>query len=64
MLIFASVRGRQAFAEWDTAAAEMQEQFREILGSDAGLLDDLLRRLSNGLGADAAAFDPLVDEDR
>ncbi len=64
VLIFASTRGRQALAEWDTAAAEVQDQLREILGPDAGLLDDLLRRLSNGLGADAAAFDPLVDEDR
>ena len=64
VLLFASARGKQALAEWDAAAAEVQEQFREILGPDTEPSHDLLRRLSNGLGADAAAFDPLVDEDR
>ena len=63
VLIFASARGRQALAEWDIAAAEVQEQIREILGPDAGLLDDLLRRLSNGLGADVPALDRLADQD-
>lgn len=58
VLIVASARGRQALAEWDVAAAQVQEQFHEILGADAGLLDDILRRLTCGLGADAAAADP------
>ena len=35
VLIFASARGKRALAEWDVAAAEVQEQFREILGPDA-----------------------------
>ena len=49
VLIVASPRGHQALAKWETAAAEVQQQFREILGPDAALLDDLLRRLSQGL---------------
>lgn len=49
VLIFASPRGRQALATWDAVSAEVQEQLREILGPDADLLDDLLRRLSRGL---------------
>ena len=55
VLIFASARGKQALAEWDVAAAEVQEQFREILGPDAARLDDLLRRLSRGLQSDTSA---------
>lgn len=54
VLIIASARGRQALAEWDVASAEVQQQFREILGSDAALLDDLLRRLSRALASGAA----------
>jgi DNA-binding MarR family transcriptional regulator len=49
VLIFASARGRQALSEWDAAAAEVHEQFREILGTDADLLNDVLSRLSSGL---------------
>ncbi|WP_300015070.1 MarR family transcriptional regulator [Pseudonocardia sp.] len=49
VLVFASPRGREALAAWDAASAEVQQQFREILGSDTELLDDLLRRLSRGL---------------
>ncbi len=55
VLIFASARGKRALAEWDVAAAEVQEQFREILGPDAARLDDLLRRLSHGLQPEAPA---------
>lgn len=62
VLIFASARGKQALAEWDGAAVEVQEQFRGILGPDADLLDDLLRRLASGLRADAAA-PPVAGED-
>ena len=49
VLIVASARGRQALTTWDAVAAEIQDQFRQILGTDAGLLDDLLHRLSHGL---------------
>lgn len=49
VLITASPRGRQALITWDAVAAEVQDQFREILGTDADLLDDLLKRLSHGL---------------
>ena len=59
VLIFASARGKQALAEWDVAAAEVKEQFREILGPDAGVLDDLLRKLAGGLRAATAAARPL-----
>jgi DNA-binding MarR family transcriptional regulator len=62
VLIFASARGKQALAEWDTAAAEVQEQFRGILGPDADLLDDLLRRLASGLRAERVA-PPVGGED-
>jgi DNA-binding MarR family transcriptional regulator len=51
VLLFASARGKQALAEWDVAAAEVQQQFREILGPDTELFHDLLRRLSSGLAA-------------
>lgn len=49
VLIVASARGRQSLEVWDAACAEVQQQFREILGPDAGRFDDLLRRLSRGL---------------
>ncbi len=49
VLIVASARGRQALTAWDAVAADVQDQFRQILGTDAGLLDDLLHRLSHGL---------------
>ena len=55
VLVFASARGKQALTEWDTAAAEVQEQFREILGPDTDLFHDLLRRLATGLKVDVAA---------
>ncbi|WP_169747882.1 MarR family winged helix-turn-helix transcriptional regulator [Pseudonocardia acaciae] len=53
VLVFAAPRGHQALARWDEAVAEVQQQLREILGTDADLLDDLLRRLSRGLRRDA-----------
>jgi hypothetical protein len=46
---------QQTLAEWDTTAAEVQERFREILGSDTELFHDLLRRLSTDLKVDAPA---------
>ncbi|MFC4948758.1 MarR family winged helix-turn-helix transcriptional regulator [Pseudonocardia sp. GCM10023141] len=54
VLILASPRGREALATWQAAAAEVQEQFREILGPDTAVLDDLLRRLAGGLTATTA----------
>jgi DNA-binding MarR family transcriptional regulator len=51
VLLFASARGKQALAEWDVAASDVQQQFREILGPDTELFHDLLRRLSSGLAA-------------
>ncbi|MDX6585333.1 MAG: hypothetical protein QOI10_4517 [Solirubrobacterales bacterium] len=50
VLVVASPRGHQALANWETAVAEVQQQFQEILGPDSELLDDMLRRLSQGLG--------------
>jgi DNA-binding MarR family transcriptional regulator len=58
VLVFASPRGREALATWDAAVAEVQQQLREILGSDTALLDDLLRRLSRGLARHPAPADP------
>ena len=49
VLIAASPRGRQALAGWNAAVAEVQDEFRAILGPDTERLDDLLRRLSRGL---------------
>lgn len=59
VLLFASARGKQALAEWDAAATEVQEQFREILGPDTDLFHDLLRRLSSGLKVDTDREDSL-----
>lgn len=55
VLIAASPRGREALATWDAAAAAVQQEFRDILGPDAFLLDDLLRRLAHGLTRGPAA---------
>lgn len=55
VLIAASSRGREALATWDAASAAVQQEVRDILGSDAELLDDLLRRLSHGLTRTPAA---------
>jgi DNA-binding MarR family transcriptional regulator len=51
VLVFATTRGHQELAVWDTAVAEVQQQLRTILGPDADTLDDLLSRLSHGLAA-------------
>jgi DNA-binding MarR family transcriptional regulator len=51
VLIAASPRGHQALAGWNEVAAEVHQEFHEILGTDAALFDDLLRRLHRGLGA-------------
>lgn len=60
VLIFATARGRTALETWDVAVAEVQLRLREILGPDADLLDELLRRLARGLerGASPAAGSP------
>jgi DNA-binding MarR family transcriptional regulator len=50
VLVLAAPRGRQELAKWDAAATEVQQQLREIMGSDAALLDDLLDRLAQRLG--------------
>ena len=55
VLIAATPRGRQALAVWDAASAGVQQELREVLGDDASLLDDLLRRLSRGLARNPAA---------
>ncbi|GAA3227205.1 hypothetical protein GCM10017691_17370 [Pseudonocardia petroleophila] len=55
VLIAATTRGRAALAAWDGASATVQQEFRDILGPDAALLDDLLRRLSHGLTRSPAA---------
>ncbi|MDN5932418.1 MAG: MarR family transcriptional regulator [Pseudonocardia sp.] len=55
VLIAASPRGREALATWDAASAAVQQEFRDILGPDAFLLDDLLRRLAHGLTRSPAA---------
>jgi DNA-binding MarR family transcriptional regulator len=55
VLVVASPRGHQALARWDIATAEVQQRLREILGEDGALLDDLLRRLSQGLQPGSAA---------
>lgn len=57
VLIAASPRGRQALVDWNAAVAQVQEEFREILGPDTDRLDDLLRRLSRGLVPGSAAVD-------
>jgi len=49
VLVVASPRGHQALAKWEAAVSEVQQQFREILGPDSDSLDDILRRLSQGL---------------
>jgi DNA-binding MarR family transcriptional regulator len=57
VLIAATPRGRQALVGWDTVSAQVQQEFRQILGGDADLLDDLLRRLSRGLVSRPASVD-------
>lgn len=53
VLVFASARGRQALAEWDALSLEVTRRFRDVLGADAALLDDVLRRLSRELAGGA-----------
>jgi DNA-binding MarR family transcriptional regulator len=55
VLVVAAPRGRQPLVKWDAVAAEVQDQFREILGPDADLLGDLLHRLSHGLTRSTAS---------
>ena len=55
VLIAATARGRLALAEWDEAAAEVQERFRITLGPDLEVLQELLARVCRGLGADDPA---------
>ncbi|MBW0115179.1 MarR family winged helix-turn-helix transcriptional regulator [Pseudonocardia abyssalis] len=49
VLIAVTPRGRQALAAWDAASAAVRQEFRDLLGPDAALLDDLLGRLAHGL---------------
>jgi len=49
VFVAATPRGHQALARWDAATAKVQQQIKEILGADAAPLDDVLRRLSEGL---------------
>lgn len=49
VLVAVTPRGRQALAGWDAASAAVQQEFRDIVGPDAALLDDLLGRLAHGL---------------
>ncbi|HEX4252011.1 MAG TPA: MarR family transcriptional regulator [Pseudonocardia sp.] len=49
VFVAATLRGHEALARWDAATAKVQQQIKEILGSDAAPLDDVLRRLSEGL---------------
>ena len=46
VLIAASPRGREALEGWDAATERVQREVREIVGQDAELLDELLRRIS------------------
>jgi DNA-binding MarR family transcriptional regulator len=54
VLIAASARGRQALDGWDAATAAVRQDVEEILGPDAGLLDDVLRRISARLSGTTA----------
>jgi DNA-binding MarR family transcriptional regulator len=56
VLVVATARGHQALARWDAATAEVHQQLRDILGADAAVLDDLLRRLSTGLRRGSTAL--------
>ncbi|GAY10425.1 MarR family winged helix-turn-helix transcriptional regulator [Pseudonocardia sp. N23] len=49
VLVVASPRGRQAHAVWEDATADVRRQFLQLLGPDAAVLDELLRRLRDGL---------------
>lgn len=55
VLVAATARGREALVAWDAASVTVQQEFRDVLGADAALLDDLLRRLSHGLARSPAA---------
>ena len=46
VLIAASPRGREALDGWDAATERVQREVREIVGQDAEVLDELLRRIS------------------
>jgi DNA-binding MarR family transcriptional regulator len=61
VLVVASPRGHQALAKWEATVGEVQQQFREILGPDSDLLDDILRRLSQGLRRGSTPADNAPD---
>ncbi|MCM3849751.1 MarR family winged helix-turn-helix transcriptional regulator [Pseudonocardia sp. DR1-2] len=50
VLVVATGRGRAALADWDAAAAGVLDRYRDLLGSDAALFDDVLRRLQDATG--------------
>jgi DNA-binding MarR family transcriptional regulator len=49
VLIFASPRGRTELARWDAAVEEVGHRIAELLGGEAPVLDDVLRRLATGV---------------
>jgi DNA-binding MarR family transcriptional regulator len=55
VLIAPSARGREALDGWETVTAAAQQDIQEILGPDAELLDDALRRIAGRL---SGAVDP------
>ncbi|MHC1560797.1 MarR family winged helix-turn-helix transcriptional regulator [Actinomycetospora sp. C-140] len=61
VLIVVSARGRRALADWDAATAEVRGQFRDLLGADAELFEQLLQRLQNGI-APAGVDQPVATE--
>ncbi|GLZ50214.1 hypothetical protein Acsp06_63990 [Actinomycetospora sp. NBRC 106375] len=61
VLIVVSARGRRALAEWDEATAEVRGQFRDLLGADAELFEELLQRLQAGI-APAGVDQPVATE--
>lgn len=54
VLVVATERGRAALAEWDAAAAGVLERYRDLLGPEAALFDDVLRRLQGATGGPGA----------
>ena len=62
VLIVVSARGRRALAEWDDATADIRSQFRDLLGADADLFEELLRRLQAGIAPAGVVDQPVVSE--
>lgn len=63
VLVMASTPGKRALEQWDEATADIRQQYRELLGSEAKQFEKLLRRLQRGIppagrAATVAAIDP------